>query len=79
MIKTESQRLLDAISVRKQLQSIGCTLLDENRKKLSRVTNTFVKEGGHHHLRLPISEEARALVHFYDTVSQQSGVVLEYI
>jgi len=79
MMKTQCQRVRDAISVRQQLQKLGCTLSDASREKITHFSNNFVKNGGNHCFKLAISDEARVIVHLYEKEDQQSGVVLEYI
>lgn len=79
MLKTEQQRINDAISVRKQLTQLGCTLSETNRAKVSYASNSFVKAGGNIVLKLSVSDETRVIVQFHDKLASQSGIILEYI
>lgn len=77
--KPLNMRLIEATSVRKQLQQIGILMDETIRTKLMMASNEFVKNGSSCTLRLRVGDKASAIVQFRGNPSQQSGVTLEYL
>lgn len=79
MKKSITQMLEECKEIRKQLQSVGATIDEENNKRLSACMNDFIKKSESQHVSLKIDDRASAVVILSANSKMKSGVTLERI
>lgn len=75
-IKSQQERLKEAIEIRKQLEILGALIPERNREILKEQTNAFVLDGVSSTFIL-IVDQAKAKVVYSCRINGKSGVVLE--
>ena len=75
--KSMSQRLSEAIEIRRGVRQMGVEVMDDIRAKLSNACNQYIKHGTSSITKLRVNQYATIVVTLAADNDNQSGITLE--